>query len=704
MSGYVGLDFETYGAVDLPRHGLARYVGDKSFTPLIASFVEDYGTTRLDFVEDYSTSVRLLRQGIGSNTVIAHNAGFEQAVLNHIGISLPSSRFIDSAVVARAAGAAGKLEAAAPQLLDNDKLESGKNLMRLFSFPGKYQEESGSPLFDPQVVRDHPDEWNEYGHYCDVDAELGLGIVHGYLGRLTVQELKYMHVTMDMNATGWCVDVPLVEEMQRRYLENQDVALQKFRVDNDAFDLNLNSLKQLKEWCAERGVRARSFDEKHVESLKRRIINKLGTMPLDQYHDKQRHYSEVLALLETKQMLGGSSLKKLAVILDTSSEDLWRPGRHRLKDQYIHCGAGQTLRTTGRSVQMQNLKRLEVVQDMDDLLDPDSEWSNTKLAQNLRQVFTASDPNGRLIVGDFKSVESRGLAWLADEQWKLSAYRQGLDLYKVQAMRIYNVTDIDSVTPAQRQVGKTGELSCGYGAGPGAVQAFALNMGIEMTEAESADLVRNWREANPRIVDFWTVLNHMIHNVVEDGSPSERLGLEDGYELILKAVPVPASLKKLHPATISVEMQVRSQRGNEGTVLLKRYFHGCYVRGRNISYYRPTERKTGPVWKSHFVDPKTKQVRWYELYGGKLAGILTQSLCRELFMMAMVDVATYCSTTGGQVGLVGQFHDELVLDWRPGTWDLNEVRAALERMMSRPGPLTSFPLAADVKAAYRYIK
>ena len=56
-------------------------------------------------------------------------------------------------------------------------------------------------------------------------------------------------------------------------------------------------------------------------------------------------------LLETKQVMGGSSLKKLQTMIDTSA-------RTRLHDQYLHCGAGATYRTTGRGVQMQNLKRL----------------------------------------------------------------------------------------------------------------------------------------------------------------------------------------------------------------------------------------------------------------------------------------------------------------------------------------------------------
>ena len=120
-------------------------------------------------------------------------------------------------------------------------------------------------------------------------------------------------------------------------------------------------------------------------------------------------------MLRTKQVLGGSSLKKLKVILDTVGPD------GVLRDQYMHCGAGQSFRTSGRGVQMQNLKRLPPQpRGIAELFDPQQDWTNEELAENVRQCFTAHHPQGSLIVGDFSSVESRGLAYLAGEQWKLA--------------------------------------------------------------------------------------------------------------------------------------------------------------------------------------------------------------------------------------------------------------------------------------------
>lgn len=691
MPKRIGLDFETYSAVDLPKHGLARYVNDPTFRPLIGSIARDgAATVRLDFVEDHDASTHQLQSYLKGCDIVAHNAGFEQAVLGAIGIVLPASRFIDSAVVARAAGAAGKLEAAAPQLLHTDKLESGRNLMRLFSIPDKDAEPGAE--FDPQIVLDNPDEWDEYGHYCDVDAELALDIVREYEHVLSPMELAYQAATMEMNSTGWRVDLALVEEMQRRYKENQERTLQEFRDQHGADTLNLNSLKQLKEWCADRGIKASSFNEKHVAKLLERITAKLSS-GAKLTPEQQAGYEAVKDLLITKQVMGGSSLKKLQVILDTAYDG-------RLLDQYLHCGAGQTLRTTGRSVQMQNLKRLSEVQDMDELHDPSVYWNNTKLAENLRQVFTASDEQGALIVGDFSSVESRGLAWLAHEDWKLDAYRKGQDLYKVLAAKIFGVP-YDAVTKEQRQIGKVGELSCGYGAGPDAVVMFAENMGVQLEQAEATKLVWDWRDANPNIVELWDQLNEMLQDVVNGVTEASRWELSDGLGVKIFRTTTPASLIEINLHAKSVCLSVER---NDGTVILDRYFHGCHQRGRNVVYYKPSELKSGELWKDTFVDPKTKHRRHYELYGGKLAGILTQSFCRELFFDCLLRV-TQWAELNPNIEVVGQFHDEIVLDWRPGgNHSLGAAKAALTGMMSGNGIAPSFPLEAEIKHDYRYTK
>jgi DNA polymerase len=699
MQRVIGLDFETYAVTDLPTNGLDNYVNCEFFTPLIAAvkYVNNRGVTVrevFDFVRDPEAARGGLWYLVRDPEVriAAHNAGFEQAVLSRMGMPVPSEKFIDTAVLARAAGAAGKLEAAAPQLLGLDKVETGFNLIKLFSIPGKYQATSGLGDFDPQIVVDHPQEWQEFSRYCQVDADLSYDLAMLLLPLMSDKELANTAVTMDMNNVGWFVDMPLVEEMQRRYLDNVDRAIENFRDLCDAPDLNMSSFPQLQAWCKERGVRASSFDETSVQKMRTSLTKRLEAMGIDE--PKRSGFEEVLELLHTKQVMGGSSLKKLQTLIDRVG-----PGS-RLRDSYLHIGAGATYRTSGRGVQMQNLKRLNGQGDDVELLyDPNVSWPNDQLASNLRQVFRASHPNGRLIVGDFSSVESRGLAWQAGETWKLQAYARGEGIYEHQAAKIFNVA-YEAVTKQQRQTGKVGELSCGYGAGPEAVQTFAAKMGVELSLQEATLLVKDWRDANGDIVRYWYELDAALKAAV--GGIRSTVKIPHGWVQILP-VPAPESLREQTHDQDLVSLRV-SMILTTGETVLTRVIHGAHLKGRNIGYWKPSERKTGALWVDRFMNPKTKRVQMYSMYGGKLSGILTQSLCRELFFDSLRSVHDWTRMFSNTL-LIGQFHDEIVVEWWPeaGMPDLGVTMQAMEMRM-RSTVLPGFPLDAEIKSDFRYTK
>lgn len=699
MTIILGLDFETYGAVNLPKHGLDRYVNDPSFRPLIAAVHGNYIPTKVvfDFIQDPDCIPEFLEEVSGADLIVAHNAGFEQAVLRHMGLNLPAKRFIDSAVVARAAGAGSRLEAAAPQLLNTPKMEEGRNLIKLFSIPGKLQEANGSDEFDPDIIKLHPQEWEQFQDYCQVDARLGYQIEADWGHMVSGAEHVNWSITQDMNNTGWHVDLKLVHEMKERYIRNTEQALAEFRrVYDPEGKLNFNSYPQLKSWCHDRGVKTKSFDEKHVLKYIKLIQDRLAKGGLTP--DKGDDLRAVLDLLYTKRELGGSSLRKLDTIIAMTGHD------GRLRNQYLHIGAGQTWRTSGRGVQMQNLKRLSVVADVDAMVDDDDDsWSNTELATQLRQVFSAEHPDGELIVGDFSSIESRGLAYEAGEKWKVDSYHRNLDMYKVLAAKIDGVP-YEEVTKDRRQFGKVGELSCGYGAGGGAVQAFAENMGTILTEGQAKQLVNDWRDTNPMVLKLWDLLDFHLKEVVEKGRDSSQVGIGYGMVVMFKQDTTPVSLHKQHPGAQSVSMHLFDRTGGR---VMRRILHGCYMRNNNVGYYKPSPNKTGDLWKNHYIHPKTGEVIFYTVYGGKLAGLLTQSWCRELFFHSLRMLENVMRGVTN-VKIVGQFHDEIVLEWwpdkGPSSWTLDRAMNELGWAMSHRGAFSDFPLAADIKHDHRYTK
>lgn len=703
---HIGIDFETYGSRDLSTVGLDNYVNDPNFRPLICStaYRDSHGVPVLktyQFIRDSAATDLQLFQEIFNwmDFYYAHNSGFEKAVLRKLAFLAEEyleSQIRDSAVIARINGADSHLENAGPQLLHMNKLDAGKRLIQKFSVPRK----DGTALVDDPTWDPETDpDWALFIEYCERDALLSydLGRVYGKGAQYNEQHFEI--ITARMNQRGWPVDLVSVQLMQKRMEDNKAAALHHFRMLHDPNEeLNLGSLKQLKEWTRTRGIQASSFDEAHVESLIERISKKLNDPSVKLARGVRENYNDVLEMLLTKRTIGGYSLKKLPVILAMTGED------GRLRNQYMHCGAGQSYRTSGVGVQMQNLKRLSAIKDLDTLADPSVDWTNDELAENIRQCFTASNPNGALIVGDFSSVESRGLAYLAGAEWKLQEYRAGKDMYKVLASRKFG-TPYEDVTKPERQFGKVGELSCGYGAGPVAVQSFAKGMGVNLTEDEALDMVRSWRDINPEVVEFWEVLDDALHKGTRAAIGTvQRVPLANNITMLVHTCHPPYSLQKQHPGAVTLRFELMLGLGQDP--FMERIFQGCYERGRNVCYYKPAGRKTGQLWEGQYTNKKTKKREFFSLYGGKLAGILTQSFCRELFFNVLGKLE---QRLPANAQLIGQFHDEAVVEWWPATALSNQLSLQTTEMlvatvMSDPGAFIGFPLIADVHSDYRYIK
>jgi DNA polymerase len=682
------LDYETYCDVSIKDVGLDNYVNHPSFQPLFAKLHYETWASRATrtfyLMEDTPGGPQWneLHDYLQWNNVAAHNSEFEARISNRFMHDMESVMWIDTAVISRHLGGSSALEKAAVQFLPVNKVEAGKALIKKFCM-------GGLKTYD-QYTQD-PD-WTDFEYYCSTDAALSWRLAQYH--SLSSDEISFNSITTAMNRTGWYVDVAEVEQMQELADKNKSEALALFQYEHDPKgELNLNSLKQMKEWCLARGVSATSFSEDAVVKLLAKFAKREET------HGLTEGQKDVRFMLQTKLTLGGSSLSKLEVIKRLVSKD------GRLRDQYMHAGAGQSMRTSGRGVQMQNLKRLTNKLNMDDRYVL-AQASNDELASNIRQLFKAEHPEGQLIVGDFSAVESRGLAYLADEEWKLDEFRKGRDLYKVLAAKKYGVAyeDVDS---EMRRFGKVGELSCGYGAGAVAVRTFAAGMGIELTDREAQEIVTGWREVNSTIVDFWAELDEALHIAV-GSQQTATLPLAGGlHELKVIPMVAPDSLLAMHPGAVSLKLSVRHSAHRQ--ISMQRYFVGCHLVGNNIGYYKPNETIAGKPWKNTFRDPKTGQTKRFTIYGGKLAGILTQSFCRELFFRVLRYVS--CDMVYPNLKLIGQFHDEIVLEWSPiesvedreQAVTLEYAVKKLERLMST-SPMLDFPLAAEVKYDHRYTK
>jgi DNA polymerase len=744
-----GLDYETWSRTNLPVRGLANYVADPEFKILLASVATDEGEHTYDWVfktiwehgvAEARSILDVTPHFMGWLTdhdkapIMAHNAPFERAVTHWLLPDFDPFRFEDSAVDARCLGAESKLIVASRQLTNSHKLEEGNDLVMLFCVPNEKYPDGPTPELIEK--HGHMDLWKLFIKYCEMDAkgsrEIRLTakrILDLFDPLLLINEAYDEQSTWEQNQAGWHIDRPLILKMKQRAWANNIIAKRVFLTETGD-EINFNSPAQLKRYCEERGFKVGSLDKYHLpialEKVRKQIaevISKnqkddINVLPMRMDGDswvwddealmtltpetlrQVGRLREVQSLLETKQEIGGSTLSKLPKILDLVSDD------DILRDQYMHVGAGQTFRTTGRGVQMQNLGKLkmmkdeegnEYVKDISTVYDFQEPWSNGDMAGQLRQVFTARHPQGEIIVGDFSAVESRGLAYLAGEEWKLDAYREGKDVYKVLASKYFNV-DYDDVTPAQRPRGKYSELSCGYQASAAAVQDFMFRLGFSVTIETALEDVSNWRAANPNIVAFWRTLDDLLKDSVRGNTP---LQVQIGHGMIARSTPFQVeSMAAQHPGSVSLCLQLLLP---DGTPYVTRFVHGCYFRGDKLCYYKPAERLNGDLWVATYIHPKTKKETYYSIYGGKLAGIFTQSLCREMFFDSLGGLRRDMQTVR-DAPIMGQFHDELNVDWQPTSNKTKEEVMDLVRKNMSYTVLKDFPLAVDVKSAYRYIK
>lgn len=769
---FLCIDFETWSPVNLPKTGANQYINHKDFTVLSAHVITFRGTDpvvlkrgmpsiiepslRYSRVSNLGLSTgntpgitidvdsselfrnfypQLLRDIAKANmpvALVAHNATFEMLILEKLFPELVEriSLVIDTAVLTRTHGASSRLEQSAKQLLPSSfaKMTSGKAVINRLIKCSTLQEVDTvlHELNSTPSTTSGPTIWDEFLDYGDTDVLLASTLAQRFLRWEEKTTLSnHWKLTYEMNKTGWPVDQELVELFRALREKNEDDVQQS--VLNSSFkDLNLRSPSQLINFFASRGVRLTSADEETLGRIQEKLFDAYIKLDYERIHrdltppEKVRfeNIATCLAVCKLRKELGGAAVAKIDKIMDMTGPD------GRLRDQYIHAGAGTTHRTSGAGVQLQNLKRLhdpftedEIVEVKTQQQTSSAPWSNTRLGENTRQLFGYPLEAGRsLVVADYSSIESRILAFLARAEWKLEAFREGKDPYKIQASHMYGV-NYDDVTPEQRHAGKVGELGCGYQAGPPALMSFASGYGMDLSSIQARNIVKSWRELNPEVVNLWAELHDLLESVVASASvpnaPMVSLMRNIGGSMIVfrawheKAPPaildiVPTAVNVVFAVSVIPEVSSATR-----PITFSRTFPGVYKHGRDFRYFKPREAQTGPVWTDHWVDPKTKQKKYTTLYGGKLTGILTQSLAREIFFSQLGTISTRLrKEVGGKKEgapkIVGQLHDEIVID--TPTDAIPAVVRALSFIMNSDSFVQGLPLRASIEHAIRYKK
>jgi DNA polymerase len=111
------------------------------------------------------------------------------------------------------------------------------------------------------------------------------------------------------------------------------------------------------------------------------------------------------------------------------------------------------------------------------------------LVSDAIRSFVIAAPGHRFIAADYSNIQGAICAWLAGEEWKLTAMREIFadpknvpDLYRRAAAKIVGSTTviITKKHPLRQSVGKVSELSLQFQGGVSAFHSMSLNYGVDL--------------------------------------------------------------------------------------------------------------------------------------------------------------------------------------------------------------------------------
>jgi hypothetical protein len=165
-----------------------------------------------------------------------------------------------------------------------------------------------------------------------------------------------------------------------------------------------------------------------------------------------------------------------------------------------YAGADTTGRWSGEQYNMQNLPRIN----------PKVPKPSDALRNSLRA------PKGhKVVVADLSGIELRvnHFLWKVKQSMDLYASDVEADLYKSFAAARYGIDESD-VSKDQRQLAKIAQLGLGFGAGAPTFRKVAKLMGgLELSEAESLEVVTAWRDTYHDIVKGWKAFQNSLPNI-----------------------------------------------------------------------------------------------------------------------------------------------------------------------------------------------
>ena len=547
MADILFFDWEARGR-DLPTVGGINYALDEDTRILLLTYCFDHGKTK-SWVPDLSDLLppevwEMVKGMVDSHTevppeivehveagglVCAWYTGFDRTMWQQVATTdlgfpkLHLEQTLDAMAQAAASNLPGGLEFAGRALNIGGKTSGGKGVMLLFADPDK-------PLPTSKGL------WDEYITYGVRDTALLRDI--WYATRpLTLEEWRQYWAAERINDRGIGIDEDVCRgamkyrEEEKKYISEECIRLTDGAITKPTLTKTINQwvFDRLPEDLQERMIKKKDEDgnPKSLTLAKDRLAMLMEDI---KQHDAPPD-DNVLEFLELLEHGRSSSSVKFGKMLAQSVDG-------RLCSSYIFNGAGQTGRFSSRGVQIHNLPRdkldneielLELVAEQAPIEQIRQHGSvNHVLSRLIRPTFIA-DEGKTFVWGDWSAIEARVLPWLAGtrkaRQAVLVPFENGEDVYVINAAKIFNreygrMMELIHAAKeykakgqklpaevaealAQRQAGKVAVLALGFGGSVGAYRAMARGYGMRVTNEEAMKIVNGWREANTWAKRFW---------------------------------------------------------------------------------------------------------------------------------------------------------------------------------------------------------
>jgi len=465
----ISIDFETRSRVELKDAGLDRYSRDQSTEVICMSYcLPGEAEARLwtpDRPAPFWFSDPTARFS-------AWNAAFEVNILrNVLGIPVRWEQFTDTMAMAAASNVPQSLEEAAIFLgVSEQKDATGKRLIQRLSKPGR----DGKFNRDPGLLA-------QMYEYCRQDVRTEMAVA-AHLRPLDAAEQEMWVLTQKINDRGVPVD-PC--ELERAIAA---VAINKAKIQSEITVLTggitANQPAKIATWLAEANIRV---DDLTAETVQRLLERK--DIP-----------DKISRVLELRRQGSLTSVAKYEKMLEVQVGG-------RIRNTLVYHGASTGRFASRGGLNLQNLARpnldgKELEEAINSVLVRGNGGSMDELSSLVRSAIKA--PDGQVFVdADFSSIENRVASWIAGQNDKLEMFHSGLDEYKTFASTSLYRVPYEEVTKEMRQVAKSAVLGAMFGQGAKGLVDYADGMGVKLTQAQSEQAVKAYREDYIRVKETW---------------------------------------------------------------------------------------------------------------------------------------------------------------------------------------------------------